>query len=433
MPRCVNLDWLEVYCEESAIGYPHDVDFFLQKGWNVKQREYGTRIYEEMFTLYGTDDMPLLEIRRKPKSSYGMGGIGILNPYSCHIRLSNRTCYFNNPVDVLNEFLQRYGYGVSRISRLDICLDFERFDYGDLPATFLERYIKKRYSKINQANIASRGRDMWDGRKWNYIAWGSLKSMVGTKFYNKTLELKEKKDKPYIRQAWFASGLVNDAMELTQTDKSGKTYYPEIWRVEFSIKSGTRNWFIVEDWRGRKKKLRSIRHTLEMYRTKQQLLDMFMSLADHYFHFKKVVEKPSKAMVAPALSVVQRTDLEKSLQRKDRCPDKLLFKLNDVETFYKLDTVATETPKSKDIDRLLARLIEYQSHTVQPAVWKACEVLIAKLEEDRRLHDLTFPWPESEVLALRMLIARRIKNPGEPLSVSKEVTEALLSLEQELF
>ena len=70
MTRCINLDWLEVFCFE--IGEPHDADFFRRAGFVVDEREYGTRIYNQMFTLMGDDGHPLLEVRRH------------LNHSSCH-------------------------------------------------------------------------------------------------------------------------------------------------------------------------------------------------------------------------------------------------------------------------------------------------------------------------------------------------------------
>lgn len=63
--RCVNIDWLEVFAME--IGAPHDADYFIRAGFVVHVREYGTRIYNEMFTLEGQDGHPLLEVRRNPK------------------------------------------------------------------------------------------------------------------------------------------------------------------------------------------------------------------------------------------------------------------------------------------------------------------------------------------------------------------------------
>ena len=115
-----------------------------------------------------------------------------------------------------------------------------------------------RYSKINQANISAHGLDQWDGREWNSISWGAKKSMVTTRFYNKTMELKQVHDKPYIRQAWYLCGLVDDWNTLEKKRRDGTTYKPQIWRVEFAIKSSTKKWFVVEDYNGDRKRIKSL-------------------------------------------------------------------------------------------------------------------------------------------------------------------------------
>ena len=193
MIRCVNIDWLECFCLEDAINYPHDADYFRSQGWHVREREYGTPMYEQMFTLLDHYDLPIIEIRRKPKSD-NMKKAGLFDPNSCHVRLTNRACYATGAAQMLQQFLETHGLWFQRISRIDICYDFERFDYGDEPQKFLQRYMAGRFSKINQANINAHGLDQWDGRNWNSVSWGSLKSMVTTRFYNKTMELREAHD-----------------------------------------------------------------------------------------------------------------------------------------------------------------------------------------------------------------------------------------------
>lgn len=410
MKRCINIDWLECYCLEDTIGYPHNAQYFRDRGFIVREREYGTPVYEEMFVLLGTDDQPLLEIRRSPKSAKGKQIHGVLEFNACHIRLTNRTCYFNNPVQVLQLFLEQYGFHYQRISRIDICLDFEKFDYGDLPSVFVDRYMKHKYSKINQAELSAHGRDMWDGRRWNSLKWGEPKSMISTKLYNKSMELEQVHDKPYIRQAWRACGLVDDEYYLTKLNEAGETYKPQIWRVEFSIKSSTRNWYVVEDCNGSKTKILSKRNTLDNYQTKEDMMNVFFSLCEHYFHFKKF--KPSI--------------------RKDRCEDKLLFRTNEKNSFYKLENVATAVVPDKQIKKLAALIRQYRDTHGMPDIYKACNILLYELEKEARTAALTTPWPASELTAIRLLIAKHINNPDAPETSLTEIRE-LINIENNLF
>lgn len=410
MKRCINIDWLECYCLEDSIGYPHNAQYFRDRGFIVREREYGTPVYEEMFVLLGTDDQPLLEIRRSPKSAKGKQIHGVLEFNACHIRLTNRTCYFNNPVQLLQLFLEQYGFHYQRISRIDICLDFEKFDYGDLPSVFVDRYMKHKYSKINQAELSAHGRDMWDGRRWNSLKWGEPKSMISTKLYNKSMELEKVHDKPYIRQAWRACGLVDDEYYLTKLNEAGETYKPQIWRVEFSIKSSTRNWYVVEDCNGSKSRILSKRNTLDNYQTKDDLMNVFFSLCEHYFHFKKF-----KASV-----------------RKDRCEDKLLFRTNEKNTYYKLENVATAVIPDKQIKKLAALIRQYRDTHYMPDIYKACNILLYELEKEERTASLTKPWPASELTAIRLLIAKHINNPDAPETSLTEIRE-LINIENNLF
>ena len=410
--RCVNLDWLEVYCLESSIGYPHDAEYFRRAGWHVREREYGTPTYKEMFTLFSYDnDEPLIEVRRAPKAPRGYNTGGIMDPKACHIRLCNRTCYMEDAAGLLQRFLEENFFEYSRISRVDIALDFEKFDSGDDPQKFLQRYIKGQYAKINQARISMHGADRWDGRTWNSVKWGNENSMVSTKMYCKTLELLQVSDKPYIRQAWYEAGLIDDWFDMTKRKEDGTVYKPEIWRIEFSIKSSTKNWFVVEDPYSTKRKLKSIRHTLEQYRTRRQMLDVFFSLADHYFHFKKFTEGV----------------------RKDRCEDKVLFDKKIPSVFYKVTHVATHEKQDKTLQRLLRMLRDYQSTIYDEEKRQACRMLIADIEYRARAHDLPNDTPIEELTLLRQLVAKRVMGSPNTLSQDINIIKAMLDIETDIF
>lgn len=295
--RCINLDWLEVFCNEIET-QPRDAKFFASQGWEVKEREYGTPQYREMFTLYD-NGYPFIEIRRNPYSLKKMGGI--FETTACHLRLSNFACYSISPIDDLRKFVLAYEYKLKAISRVDICLDFDKFDKGDDPQRIIQRYMRNELSKINQCNVAAHGRDQWDGRNWNSLAWGAKKSMISTKIYNKQMELNQKHDKPYIRQQWLNAGLITDIKDK-ETD---------IWRIEFSIKTEAKKWVILIDESRVKPREIAMPSTLSTYDNREKLMCLFYSLSTHYFHFKHV-EK----------------DENGNLKRKDRCRDKVLF-VND--------------------------------------------------------------------------------------------------------
>lgn len=402
--RCVNLDWLEVHARE-PINQPRDATYYMEKGFIVHVREYGTRVYRQMFILEGNDGENLLEIRRDP-ASQGLNGIH--EPNECHIRLCNRTCYFDNAAEAFSQFLSQHGYTDIRISRVDICLDFVKFDKGDDPQAFVRRYFRHKYAKINQGRINTHGEDTWTGQEWNSLSWGSKTSAVTTKMYNKTMELHDTKTdtfkKPYIRQAWQLCHMIDNWQRCTL---NGEVVY--VWRVEFSLRSSIKGWVPIEI-DGNPKNYQSLRNTLECYEGRDKLLVMFASLANHYFHFKKY----------------------KIGQRKDRCADKILFDFSGTQITYKLSTndpiAGSGTKLQERWQQLINKIRAFQSTHPGPEVFKACEVLISTITEDGERNDLANPWSREELETMRWLMNIRTKHRELDYEAAMKEVKKLLNI-----
>lgn len=375
--RCINLDWFEVFAIEPNEG--GDMSFFVRNGFFVDNRGYGTRIYNEMFTLLGDDGNPLLEIRRRPKNPLMPAG-------ACHIRLVNATCYRENAADIMRQFLNRYGYTFCNVSRADICLDFVLFDDNTRPRVFMQRYMRGKFSKVNQANIHAHGSDRWTGRVWNSVSWGSPSSPISTKFYNKTLELYDPSTdsfgKPHIRFAWLNAGLIDDFDRCTLNNQS-----QEIWRVEFSIKSAVKNWVTIE-LDGNAKKYYSIRNNIDMYDSKEKLLTMFASLAQHYFHFKRY-----------QMGV-----------RKDRCPDRKLFQWKGNQPIYVVehpDMVSSRTPEPLLL-QLIHKLRVYIDVSATITTREPSIKLLQLLQRYAVTQEMSHPASFEERRALQLLLDARL-------------------------
>ena len=383
MARCVNLDWLEVYVHEDNRSYPMNADFFRSKGYFVTERDYGTRVYAEMFTIQDDHGEPWIEVRRNPMS--GSSEFTGLSELSCHLRLVNRACYTNSPVRDLAEFMVKHNYIFQRIFRLDLCYDFQRFDSGDRPDRFLKRYCEKKFSKVNQCKVRLIGDDGWSSFDWESVSWGAPSSMVGTKMYNKTKELQATGNrKPWIVQAWFESGLIDDPINL-----------PEVWRIEFSIHSTAKNWVIIEDNSGKHPKKRAIEHTMQLYDGRDRLWQRFQDLAFHYFKFRYVerVAQPN-------------SDGTRDYKRKDLCRDKVLFKWDDDHVFYKLDNVARHCEPSKEDEVLRRHLNRYRNCHLDMDVRNACSAILNNLDREKLAQITAHGWV-NEIDAIRLAIATR--------------------------
>lgn len=352
--KCINLDWLEVFCIEGGC---LDAKYFQRLGWCVKEREYGTPLYKEMFTLMNEHGKPFLEIRRNPYSLKENGGI--FEKGSCHIRLANRTLYTYNPIQQLQEFLIKYNYTFKGITRIDIACDQLVFDNGMNPEKLIADYMSGLILKNRNSRINVHGSEKADGRNWNSIKWGSPSSPLSTKIYDKTLELKEASDKLYIKDSWVKAGLC-DLQKVVYEYKDKKTGTTEkrskmvivkagtkteqerdikdveeikIWRVEFSIKSEARNWITIDN-----KHVLSI--GLTKFQTRERCLLMFLLLSKWCMNFVKA-----------------EYNEDGQQKRKDRCTPIILYSEKNLENTFKPHRVTEKEDPSRTQKIIYNRLV----------------------------------------------------------------------------
>lgn len=398
--RCVNLDWLEISADEAASNYPCDPDYFRSQGYLVHERDYGTRVWGQVFTIEDESGHDWIEVRRCPPS--GASEFKGLTEYSCRLRVVNAQLYVKDCVQKFRDFLATHNYVFKRIYRIDICYDFEKFDTGDLPARFARRYIECKYRKINQCKLNAFASDSWTSFEWESLSWGSPHSMVSTKLYNKTLEVETiSKHKVYIPYAWFVSGLIDDPVNHTKLDKEGNTYKPEIWRLEFSMKSQADRWLVIEDQSGKRVKKKAIPHHLSMFDSPDKLWQRFQDLAFHYFRFKKYVPE----------------------RRKDLCPDKQLFRWDKDHDFMQLDMALRPAKPQNELEILRRHLLNYKLRTADMKVREAIDIILERIG-DQDLLRFTPKQLFAEVEALRRTLAIRMKHP------EKEVVETFEEIKQ---
>ena len=326
--RCLNIDWLEVYCLESET---HDAAYFRAQGYEVREREYGTPLYAQMFVIF-QDGFPYIEIRRSPHNPKGSAGGGILPPNASHIRFDNRSCYLPGCVNLLRSFLVAHGYQFVSISRIDVCLDFNLFDNGMKPKNFINKWFRAEYSKIYQGRFSAHGADKWAERDVNSVKWGRPTSAITTKLYNKSMEMREVKRKLYIENAWMAAGL-----NLAE----------DIWRLEFSISSSVKvlrlrkpkNQEQIEETREQEQEINF--RTLNRFDSPSRLISTFAALCSHYFRFK----------------AVERTESGK-LREKRRCKTINLFNFVPSDTNYVVAKVTVQRALNRTERILVKKLYE---------------------------------------------------------------------------
>ena len=396
--RCINIDWLEVYCLESADRYPCNAEYYRRQGYMVREREYGTRVYKEMFEILNDNGDPVLEVRRNPAS--GDADFSGLVPESTHMRLPNWMLYQGNPVAFLMDFLLKHNYIFRRISRIDLAYDFELFDSGDRPSTFVRRYLEGKYRKINQCRLSAHGDDTWNNCNWNSLSWGSRTSMVNTKLYNKTKELEEgTKDKPYIRTTWMMMGLIDNPLSFTKCMPDGTQLKKEIWRLEYSLKSACDGWIVLEMQNGKKMKKQHLPHRLSMFDSKDKLWQRFQDLTFHYFRFKYREFNDLTAKSHGLVLETAHSNYDRPLKRKDRCRDKRLFWFDTDHEFTQLTAAPAGSSGYRVDDVLERRLRRYAMEHPRPDIRQACDIILKEIDLTKLVnYSPKLRWTDARVL-----------------------------------
>jgi len=156
----------------------------------------------------------------------------VLDAMTVFVRFDNKFLYGKNLYERVNKFLNENGLIFHNWTRFDVACDFNYLLNGwgkkemnphDLIKRFIGGGIKlfnRRKGKKRKAGLYFEcGEDEID---FQTLYLGSPLSPVRTKMYNKSRELKDKEDKPYIREQWELNGLIN-------SDDVN------VWRVEFQI------------------------------------------------------------------------------------------------------------------------------------------------------------------------------------------------------
>lgn len=257
---CINVDWLQVFCHDDNV---FDLDgIYNRKGdFQFIKQEFSSRHFKEIWHVVDCDGDDYAVVQRKPCSSILSGDAAI-------IQLCNRELYRPMMASRFVIFLKEHGFRYKSISRLDLCYDCNNLANGMSFPSFIKGIMASKFLKNNQSKVkwhfdsmANVGKPM----ECNSASFGSRSSAVSVKMYNKTMELKEVKNKPYIVECWRYNGL--------DVDK-------DVWRIEFSIKSEAAT--AVKTMSGEIFKL-----NLSLLEFQEQVESVFFGYAGKYFDFKK--------------------------------------------------------------------------------------------------------------------------------------------------
>lgn len=259
-PYAINVDWLQVYCHDDNLGFLHEI-YYGVSAYEFKLLPHGTRHFKELWEVIDEDGEKYAIIQRVPHSS-------IISADGAIIQLCNRELYRPYYASNFIVFLSSHHFRYKSISRLDICFDsnylYKKLKHSKLIKDLMTGVVlKNNQSKVawNFNAIANVGKPM----ECNSCSFGSKSSSVSTKMYNKTLEMKEQKQKPYIIESWGYNGLNLDM---------------DVWRIEISIKSDASTTIRTDSGE-------IFRLDPDSLRMQELTENIFFSYAEKYFSFKR--------------------------------------------------------------------------------------------------------------------------------------------------
>ena len=259
-PYAINVDWLQVYCHDDNLGFLHDI-YYGVSAYEFNLLPHGTRHFKELWEVIDEDGEKYAIIQRVPHSS-------IISADGAIIQLCNRELYRPYYASNFIVFLSSHHFRYKSISRLDICFDsnylYKKLKHSKLIKDLMTGVVlKNNQSKVawNFNAIANVGKPM----ECNSCSFGSKSSSVSTKMYNKTLEMKEQKQKPYIIESWGYNGLNLDM---------------DVWRIEISIKSDASTTIRTDSGE-------IFRLDPDSLRMQELTENIFFSYAEKYFSFKR--------------------------------------------------------------------------------------------------------------------------------------------------
>lgn len=218
---CISIDWLQVCCFSNLIQEGEYMSDKYKFVITMEQRE--TPLFKRVFTVR-LKNIPVAIITQEPRSKAIKQGITL-------IKLENRVLYHQGYIRMLYALIEATKMKYKGITRLDLCYDCNKFYDGHNPAKFVRDFVFKApdtkggvYRKGSDNFTCHGARNQSSSSKITSISFGSENSRIRCYMYDKTIELKEVKDKPWIRKMWKENGLVSD-------DKT------HVWRSEISIKA----------------------------------------------------------------------------------------------------------------------------------------------------------------------------------------------------
>jgi|WetSurMetagenome_2_1015567.scaffolds.fasta_scaffold28773_2 hypothetical protein len=243
------IDWLQLYGHGCNFNTPL---------FEFKNKPYGTKHFNIITDCYYCHSH-IAEIAHQPRSH-------ILHSDSVLIKFTNATLYKPNLKYIVNLLLSSIKFNLLHVTRVDFAVDFPKFANAMDPQKFINKFLHNKLLKIGRGQFKLVGTQK-HVNSYEYIRFGSNASDVSAYLYNKSLELNQVHNKPYIRENW-----------VWYKDKQESWQQFDTWRLEFSVKNHKLT-FLNHDTG------ELIPISLESVLSDDTRQFIYSSLLDHYFYF----------------------------------------------------------------------------------------------------------------------------------------------------
>lgn len=248
---CISVDWLQIYClcnyvvgvRDTVVSEDGSSDIYMVR------ENISTALWTEVYSVF-QGKLKVAVLCRAPRSS-------TMDAKGCTLKLENRVLYSRQWLSILRSILSDLQLQYKGITRIDLCYDCNKLAGGLSVGKFLFDYATAApYQEGHIVRVGSRRfafhgiRNRGGAMEVNSMRWGSQGSDIGAYCYNKSLEMIEVKEKPWILERWEANGLINewdmgawnkltDARKRYEIEdgKSADYVHTPVWRWEISVKS----------------------------------------------------------------------------------------------------------------------------------------------------------------------------------------------------
>lgn len=248
---CISIDWLQLYCIcNFVVGVRDSIvpEAECEHIYMVRE-DISTALWTEVYGVY-RGKLKVAVLCRAPRSS-------AMDAKGCTLKLENRILYSKEWLPLLRSILADLQLQYKGITRIDLCYDCNKLAGGRSVGRFLFDYAtaapyqEGHIIRVGSRRFAFHGiRNRGGAMEVNSMRWGSQGSDIGAYCYNKSLEMIEVKEKPWILDKWEANGLINewdmgawsklpDARKRFEIEdgKSADYVRTPVWRFEISVKS----------------------------------------------------------------------------------------------------------------------------------------------------------------------------------------------------